>query len=318
MRATLVGLVWIAACYTPEIAPGAPCAPNGLCPEGQSCIDRFCVIPGLIDASIDAAPDMDGDGKPDMMDNCPDIANPEQENEDGDKFGNACDPCPGFADDTPTDSDGDGVADLCDPNPAMPGDKIELFEPFDHGLPSWMRTGDWTASSGAVRIDAPAETALYMVVPASTTDHIQVFASVVIESVATAMLHYIEVSLPNDTAGNLGIGCEAVQTAIDPTNARYLSLWDGLNPTTNMPPFPPGRELASQSEFRWDVGKTYVLSLQRLGSIYTCRVISNDGAVTLDARGTSGNGASVASPTVVVRARSLAVHVNWVMVVHSP
>jgi len=319
VRATLVGLVWLAACYTPEIAPGVPCAPNGRCPEGQSCIERVCVIPGLIDAGVDAVLlDMDGDGKPDVMDNCPDKANPDQENEDGDQFGNACDPCPAFADDTPDDDDKDGVANACDPNPMQSGDVIELFEGFHHGLPAWTKTGSWTAITDGIRIDAPAEVADYIVVPASVTDHVQVFASVEIETVATAVVHYFEVALPNDVANNRGIGCEIVQTAVDPTNARYLSLWDGLNSTPNDPPRPPGRELGNAPTFTWDVKQTYVVSLRRVGTLYTCRVLFNNGTVTLDAPGTSGNGAGVTSPTVVLRARSLAAHVNWVMVVRSP
>jgi len=37
------------------------------------------------------APDSDGDGVPDAIDNCTDIANPSQCDADGDDFGNSCD-----------------------------------------------------------------------------------------------------------------------------------------------------------------------------------------------------------------------------------
>ncbi|HET8946948.1 MAG TPA: VCBS repeat-containing protein, partial [Candidatus Polarisedimenticolia bacterium] len=42
----------------------------------------------------DRPPDRDRDGVPDAIDNCPDLANPGQEDQDGDGFGDACDPCP--------------------------------------------------------------------------------------------------------------------------------------------------------------------------------------------------------------------------------
>jgi hypothetical protein len=316
VRASLAGLLCLAACYAPDIARGVECAPNGRCPEGQICDGRVCVIPGLIDAAVDATiPDEDGDGVPDMTDNCPAVANADQDNEDKDRFGDACDPCPAFGDDTPGDQDRDGVADACDPNPMLAGDRIELFEGFHKGLPSWMRTGTWTASDDAVQIDAPAETAQYMIVPASATDRVQVFASIEIDTVATAVVHFFEVSLPNDAASNLGIGCEVFQP--EPANGRYLSLWDGLNPTTNLPPRPPGRELG-QAAFAWDVKRNYVVSLKRMGTSYTCRITSPDGSVPLDALGSSSSGAGLASPTAVIRARSLAARVLWVMVVRSP
>jgi thrombospondin type 3 repeat protein len=40
------------------------------------------------------APDSDGDGIPDNVDNCPSIANPDQADRDGDGVGDACDNCP--------------------------------------------------------------------------------------------------------------------------------------------------------------------------------------------------------------------------------
>jgi thrombospondin type 3 repeat protein len=74
--------------------------------------------------------DRDHDGIPDDVDNCPDVANPGQENHDGDIHGDACDLCPMFASATDPDRDGDGVGDACDPNPNTPGDKRVLWMGF--------------------------------------------------------------------------------------------------------------------------------------------------------------------------------------------
>ena len=71
--------------------------------------------------------DTDGDGVRDSADNCPNAANPGQENTDGDGQGNACDAdddndtvadgvdnCPLTANANQADSDFDGIGDACD------------------------------------------------------------------------------------------------------------------------------------------------------------------------------------------------------------
>ncbi len=74
-------------------------------------------------------PDRDGDGIPDVDDNCPDISNPNQYDLDGDGLGDVCDDdrdddgipnvndnCPDVANPDQADIDQDGTGDLCDPD----------------------------------------------------------------------------------------------------------------------------------------------------------------------------------------------------------
>ena len=95
---------------------------------------------------VDPHRDSDGDGVPDISDNCPMIANADQHDHDGDGRGDACDVCPHLYD-AGGDADGDGVGDACDPRPATPGDHILFFEGF-YGPVSWNavqgQLTDWT------------------------------------------------------------------------------------------------------------------------------------------------------------------------------
>ena len=77
--------------------------------------DAFSVIVTL--------PDADGDGVPDVDDNCVDTPNPGQEDVDADGVGDVCDNCMDTPNPGQEDVDADGVGDVCDncmdtPNPA--------------------------------------------------------------------------------------------------------------------------------------------------------------------------------------------------------
>lgn len=58
--------------------------------------------------------DTDGDGIPDVIDNCPLVPNPDQRDTDGDGVGDACDNCPGVSNPNQHDWDNDKIGDACD------------------------------------------------------------------------------------------------------------------------------------------------------------------------------------------------------------
>jgi hypothetical protein len=62
--------------------------------------------------------DRDTDGVTDSIDNCPDVANPGQEDTDGDGVGDTCDNCPNVANPDQANSDGNGMGDVCESAPA--------------------------------------------------------------------------------------------------------------------------------------------------------------------------------------------------------
>jgi hypothetical protein len=113
--------------------------------------------PQLIDGAIDAPPDapppdMDGDGVPDALDNCPMTANADQRDHDVDGRGDVCDLCPHIAEAADVDGDGDGVGDACDPRPTMAGDTRLLWVGFydANDITGWSTAGTWSVANGHV------------------------------------------------------------------------------------------------------------------------------------------------------------------------
>src|SRR6185295_11449427 len=66
------------------LASPATCRANGDCPTGSECLDERVTV-GF------ETQDLDDDGIPDELDNCPTTPNPDQADGDGDGIGNACD-----------------------------------------------------------------------------------------------------------------------------------------------------------------------------------------------------------------------------------
>lgn len=84
---------------------------------------RTCKDPPLQFQVIDS--DIDGDGKLNSEDNCPEVYNPGQANSDPDTIGDACDNCPADENQDQLDSDGDLAGDACDACPFDPANDVD-------------------------------------------------------------------------------------------------------------------------------------------------------------------------------------------------
>jgi hypothetical protein len=190
--------------------------PDPSCPSGSRYMDGAGEL-GSQCVDVSAGADRDHDGVPDSLDNCPDLANPDQGDEDNDLVGDACDPCPVVAHEMTSDPDGDGLTDACDPHSTMP-DHLLLFEGFHHGLPAaWTVTGGTVATSGdsIVITPDPGMTAL-VTMPFTATTAITVSAGV------------SPVTLPATTASSEG----GVVAATDGTDVLVCELDDALGTQT--------------------------------------------------------------------------------------
>lgn len=282
MRGFLAGLLVLAACYAPSIGSGVACAPNGSCPEGQTCSAAgVCTFPGAPgDAAVDGGDamnldDRDGDTVLNASDNCPDVANLDQADEDGDKLGDRCDPCPQLAGVT-GDGDGDAVGDTCDPNQGA-RDATWLFEGF-RSPPGWPGSNGWQSTTGAIRVTAPGDPAPdgeFLVLPLSldgrmTFDNYSTTVAITVEQVAGGAEKGLGIEYYDDKQ-DVGLACELGEL----NGSRILWLSDDLN-------------LDMQVPYAWTTNAAYVLHLVRHGTSYTCEVNGPTGVKT----------ASGASPVV--------------------
>ncbi|MFN7967434.1 MAG: thrombospondin type 3 repeat-containing protein [Acidobacteriota bacterium] len=101
---------------------------------------------------LSSAADLDGDGVANLVDNCRQLANPNQADLDGDGVGDACDVCPGLDDPAQKDFDADGVGDRCDCAPFNAA-SIDVAEVAGVSFASDKTTLSWDGVVGADRYD---------------------------------------------------------------------------------------------------------------------------------------------------------------------
>ena len=85
---------------------------------------------GSGDAGSGSPGDLDGDGVPDDLDDCPSVPNTDQLDFDHDGVGDACDNGPLDPNPAQADADLDQVGDACDPHSTMATDCLVLLDTF--------------------------------------------------------------------------------------------------------------------------------------------------------------------------------------------
>ena len=300
----------LAACYTATPQAGSPCDPMAdNCPAGQHCVPSagggdVCSDEFPNDASIptDDAPigfdDTDGDGILDFLDNCPTIANPNQENEDFDPRGDACDECPQHADTVVADADGDGVGDACDPNPQTPGDSIVFFEGFANGIPStWVKNGSWMAAGGTALLIASGNTVATLVIPTAGSPRQTLSARMTITSFTQTTGGSLGIVDKFDDVGNSGVHCGGGRSG---TTELFALIDAGTGNFLQM----VNREMKT--------GTTYDLALRRDGNAFDCSDARSP-PVTVTVNTAISGGTNVG-----LRSRNASATFEWVMLVKSP
>jgi len=297
-----------AGCFAPDPQAGVPCSADQTCPDGQFCVAHDGVQTCELDPDAFPPPpppppaerDSDGDGVIDDIDNCPELANPDQADEERDRVGDACDPCP-IADDN-ADADADGLGDACDPNPTTPGDTLVSFAGFADGLPpGWTASGLFNAGGGEGVAMAGDTASALVTFPSPASERVEIRAA------ATA----VAITANGQNLGAVNV-VEQLAPGTDKAVACQLSrLSDGsqqqlriFNTSTS--------EIVNTGGHPFGVPGELELRLRRNGTQYLCHATSP----ALELGGTAA--LAPQDPRIGLRVRGAIATYHWVMIVASP
>lgn len=186
---------------------------------------------GAPDTPIGPPGDIDGDGVPDNVDNCPTIANPAQHDFDGDGHGDECDHCPHLASALDPDSDNDGVGDDCDPQPGVIDRRIIWLGFYNEaemtGWRNWANAGTWTVANRA--LDETAMGAILILDAPINYGDVYFATRMEVASALTDSAHEL-----GFCGGDIAQGHQYYCCAINGAGVRATSYWE-------TPPAPVGQ-----------------------------------------------------------------------------
>jgi hypothetical protein len=260
-------------------------------------------IDAAVDAAIDGPPgDTDGDGFPDVSDNCPSVPNPDQRDHDGDGHGDVCDRCPHLFDLADPDGDGDGVGDACDPRPATAGDHRALWDGFygpaiDSTL--WVaKTGSWTIAAGHASQVSTAGVGLLQ--SKANFANPYVMAATTVQALASGAGLTDEVGVTSGVVAATQFYDCKVSHLNTTTVLKVAGQWSGNSASASN---------AWTGTFA--VASTYALTQRVTGSLHTCIATEALKSVTTSAVANGGTNAGA----VGLLTRSLAADFDYVFIV---
>ncbi len=236
--------------------------------------------------------------------------------EDADGVGNACDNCPHVANPDQEDREGDGAGDACDPQPDNTGNQLLYFEGFDSAaaLDDWrvFNGGWWEIRDGALyQLDPNGNNTLYLGVQQFDGGHAD--TKLVVDDIASTSDTGVGMFLSFATGGGPGAGyyCltfDNITQAQEPASLHLLTM-KGLATYED--------EGVSALTAKLTEGMSVELSESQhaVTGALTCTAdspdLSNPGS-------TSGNDVQFARGFVAFRTQSMAAHFDYVAVFAMP